>query len=174
MYSIIKFEKGDNYVRFLSIPYRYNAHLVLGERIKCTYSAIGECKFCEFALKDRINKPYRLVAKFFAPAYSYNNKQVHLMNFGHHVFNQIANFAKNIEYGDPCNYDLNIEKNDITSSSYEIYKVKVITHPNTLTLDELKSLKGFLNKALLERLCIPDDRDIERSFKLARAINILG
>lgn len=119
----LRLDSGDNEMRLLTQPYQYLAHAYkkegepgFGRKVNCS-KAHGSCPLCDVG-----NKPYR---RWLLGVISRKTNTYKIIDVKISVLNQIRKYNKNVRWGDPSKYDINIvvDKNGGANGYYTVQPI---------------------------------------------------
>ena len=100
----MKFEEGDNKVRFVSNDFDFGSHFDTQEKKSFICTGKETCKYCQKGEKSRV--------RFYAWVIDRKDGKVKLAEYGYSIHKKIDNLAKSEDYGFETtpNYDITITR----------------------------------------------------------------
>lgn len=151
-----------NVMRVITPPYQYYSHYVFGKRKPCTIKLTSGCKEC---LHDK-SKP-----RWFLGVIDRSTEKYSILDMNMSLFKNLQLLVRDVQYGDPQNYDIEITINDSISNMYSVaageqfpvivdeserellkFKLLRLTDPVCIELETISTLDQFKNFYLSVRL----------------------
>lgn len=150
-YPFLKLQVGSNLVRFLTKPYQYKAHNFIvngkpsyGQKLQCpNYDGADPCPLCKEGHSSKSRWMIGVLAR--------STNCIYILDINTDIFCQVQNLSRELVWGNPETYDMNIN----FSYDYESNKEKhvVVPYPKSeLTSNEI-DVKKSIDLNYLAELC---------------------
>lgn len=164
--TFLRLNPGSNRIRLLTLPYLYMQHRWMpeggkkyGYRVNCS-GAHGSCPLCERGEKAK--------KRWFVGVIDRETDRSMVLDIGPGIYNGILGLVKDVDWGDPSTYDIDIVVNPNGSVS-DYYKT--IPKPKKVVASDLAKQESFNTEDLVRRSSPPTpDKVSERIEKILSEI----
>jgi len=141
--NFMRLEDGSNQVRCITSPWQFYIHWSSdatnqNRKVKC---ALKDCPLCQQGEKAQV--------RWYVGVLNRKDSKPAIVEMGPQIFNQVLALSKNIKWGDPRGFDLDIQKNP--KKTQPLYTV-VPEPKEKLTSEEIAICKEFVEKIDLSKM----------------------
>lgn len=164
----LRLDDGDNRVRIITLPHQYQLHRIkgketdkYGQKVGCSMAREGGiCAACATGDKPK--------SRWLIGVLSRKDGKTKILDLSWTVFDAIRKYAKDQEFGDPSQYDMNIivNRNGGASGYYSV----IAYNKKPLTVEEQMLKDAFDLDDLKKRAVPPTPEQVETRLKKIREL----